>query len=285
MAQIPRPFQIALLGVVLLVFVSVLALHAHGSNPNEPVSASAPTRTAVARVAKEDAARRRADRRLAAHKAQTATHKAQTAASKTVAHETAAHETVAHKTVVHKSVVATHTTAADPHTAVGTRHKVVVTSTHKTTTTPHGTAPVSHKTVRIHTVVTHSAHTPVTPSGRSDSSAPARHKRPAGQLAIEAELAQGKTVMLVFWNPDSAVDREVHSQASALVSGSKGTVVMHAALADQVNMFGSITEVVRVFQTPTILIVNGHGVVSTLTGLTEVFALQQAVSEARHASQ
>jgi hypothetical protein len=46
-------------------------------------------------------------------------------------------------------------------------------------------------------------------------------------------------------------------------------------------MFGKITEVVRVYQTPTILIVNRHGVVSTLTGLTDVFALEQAVREAR----
>ena len=35
------------------------------------------------------------------------------------------------------------------------------------------------------------------------------------------------------------------------------------------------------YQTPTILIVNRHGVVSTLTGLTDVFALEQAVREAR----
>ncbi len=90
--------------------------------------------------------------------------------------------------------------------------------------------------------------------------------------------------MLVFWNPDSSVDREVHAQAGALVSGSKGTVVMHSALASQVNTFGSVTEVVRVYQTPTILIVNRHGVVSTLTGLTDVFALQQAVREAQRAS-
>ena len=58
---------------------------------------------------------------------------------------------------------------------------------------------------------------------------------------------------------------------------------MHAALAHQVGTFGKITEVVHVYQTPTILIVNRRGVVSTLTGLTDVFALQQAVREARSA--
>jgi hypothetical protein len=263
MAQISRPFQIALAAVVLLALVWVFALHAHSSNPSEPAPASAPTPTVAARSAKDAAARRRADHRFAARKTQASVHK-----------------TVAQKTVVHKTVVATHAPAADPPAVVGVHSKVVVTSTSKTATPPHRTASVSHKKV----VVIHSTHAVITPSGRSDSAAPKQHVRPAGQLAVEAELARGKTVMLVFWNPGTYVDQEVHSQASALVSGSKGTVVMHSALAGQVNMFGSITEVVRVYQTPTILIVNRHGVVSTLTGLTEVFALQQAVSEAQHAS-
>ncbi len=89
--------------------------------------------------------------------------------------------------------------------------------------------------------------------------------------------------MLVFWDPRSSVDREVLLQADALAVGSKGTVTVHAALAGQVGMFGKITEVVHVYQTPTILIVNRRGVVSTLSGLTDVFALRQAVSEAREA--
>jgi hypothetical protein len=260
MAHISRPFQIALVAVVVLAFAAVLALHAHGSNPSEPVPTSAPTPTAVAKATRDAAARRRADRIAAAHR-------------------TTAHKTVMHK--IHgKTVVATHTTATDPHTVVRAHHRVVVTSTPRTATSPHRTASVSHKVV-----VTHSTHAVTAPGSRSDSRAPKRHTRPAGQLAVEAELAHGKTVMLVFWNPQSSVDQEVHSQVGALVSGSKGTVVMHAALPGQVNMFGSITEVVRVYQTPTILIVNRHGVVSTLTGLTEVFALQQAVREAQHASQ
>jgi hypothetical protein len=292
MAQISRPFQIVLVAVVLVAFASVLALHAHGSNPSEPVPANVPTPTAAAKAAKDAAARRRADHRFTSGKTQASAHKTAThdaVVQKTVVHNAVAQEAVAHKTVaqgeveqravVRKTVVATHTTAADPDTVIRTHHKVVVTPTSKTATPPHRTAAVSHKVA-----VTHSTHPRSEPSTRSSFSAPKQHVRPAGQLAVEAELAQGKTVMLVFWNPGSSVDQEVHSQASALVSGSKGTVVMHAALASQVNMFGSITEVVRVYQTPTILIVNRHGVVSTLTGLTEVFALRQAVREAQHAS-
>ncbi len=256
MTQISRPFQIALGAVVLLALVWVLALHAHQSNPSEPVPTSAPIPTAASKAAEDATAHRRVDRRTSAHKTQAAPH----------------------KTVVHKTVVATHGTATDPHTTVRVQRKVVVTRSHRTATPPHRAASVSHKAIVIP-----STHAVNAPSGRSDSSA-VKHKAPAEQLAVEAELAHGKTVMLVFWNPHSSVDQEVHSQVSALASGSKGTVVMHSALASQVNVFGSITEVVRVYQTPTILIVNRHGVVSTLTGLTEVFALQQAVNEAKHAS-
>ncbi|HEV2980201.1 MAG TPA: hypothetical protein VGX51_02115, partial [Solirubrobacteraceae bacterium] len=109
------------------------------------------------------------------------------------------------------------------------------------------------------------------------------HGRSAAQVAVEGELARGKTVMLVFWNPKSAVDQEVKAQAGALAGRSRGTVTLHAALAKQIGVFGGITEVAHVYQTPTILIVNRHGVVSTLTGLTDVFALEQAVREARGA--
>jgi hypothetical protein len=90
-------------------------------------------------------------------------------------------------------------------------------------------------------------------------------------------------VLLFFWTPSSTVDQEDEAQARTLVAHSKGAVTLHPALANQVGEFGTITEVVHVYQTPTILIVNKHGVVSTLTGLTDVFALEQAVHEAQAA--
>jgi hypothetical protein len=263
-AQISRPFQIALGAVLLLALVWTFALHAHSSSPSEPVPASSPAPSAVSASAK--------------HAKVAASARKSTVSSSSVHKHVAQHKTVAvHRTVVHSPQK---TTVLTRKVVVGPTHKVSVTHS-KTVTTGHAKVTVSHKAVVV--PVTHAAaHPTVTPSSRSDSSA-SKHQRPAAQLAVEHELAQGKTVMLVFWNPHTSVDQEVHSQASALVSGSKGTVVMHSALASQVNTFGSITEVVRVYQTPTILIVNRQGVVSTLTGLTEVFALQQAVREAQHA--
>lgn len=248
--------------MLLLALVWTFALHAHASNPSEPVPASVPAPAAVSASAKD--AKVAASARKSAASSRSA-HKRTVTVHKTVVRSTGK------TTVTHKIVV------GSPHKASPT-HKASVTHD-KTATTPHRTASSSHKAI-----VTPSTHAVTAPSSRSDSSAAKQHQPPAGQLAVEHELAQSKTVMLVFWNPKSSVDQEVHSQAGALVSGSKGTVVMHSALASQVNMFGSITEVVRVYQTPTILIVNHQGVVSTLTGLTEVFALQQAVREAQHAS-
>ncbi|MGA9876689.1 MAG: hypothetical protein WBQ21_12865 [Solirubrobacteraceae bacterium] len=173
---------------------------------------------------------------------------------------------------------------ATVHTTASRSHKVVV--AHNTRSHAHTTA-IVHKTpthttaVIVHKTTSSSHKTTVRSSGNAASPT---SKRAPEQAAVEHELAQGKTVLLVFWNPRTSVDREVQAQARALASGSKGTVALHSALANQVGLFGSITEVVHVYQTPTILIVNRHGVVSTLTGLTDVFALQQAVAEAQHAS-
>jgi hypothetical protein len=256
MAQISRPFQIALGAVLVLALVWMFAVRAHNSNPSQAASVGAPAPRIVSKTEREAAARRDAARRTEARRHAPATHKTSLAAHRTTTHTTVA---VAHKTSPSSSrtVVGSHRTTTGTHKSASVSHKTVVRSS---------THAVSHSNTDPHRTVT------------------TRHARPAEQIAVEAELAHGKTVMLVFWNPHSSVDQEVHSQAGALVSGSKGAVVMHSALANQVNMFGSITEVVRVYQTPTILIVNSHGVVSTLTGLTEVFALQQAVREAQHAS-
>ena len=57
-------------------------------------------------------------------------------------------------------------------------------------------------------------------------------------------------------------------------------VAMHTAYASQVNTFGSITREIQVYQTPTLMIVNPHGQVTTLTGYTDAYAIEQAIAEA-----
>jgi hypothetical protein len=100
------------------------------------------------------------------------------------------------------------------------------------------------------------------------------------QSVVAAELKQGRVALLLFWNhhssDDVAVDRQVKVVAHKLGHG----VAVHTASASQVNSFGSITRDIQVYQTPTLLIVNPKGQVTTLTGYNDAFAIEQAIAEA-----
>jgi predicted nucleotidyltransferase len=103
---------------------------------------------------------------------------------------------------------------------------------------------------------------------------------PVPQRTVEAELKQGKIVLLLFWNPQGADDVAVRSEVRGLAAHEK-KIALHEALAKQVATFGSITRGVQVEQTPTILIINKRGRATTLTGLTDAFSIEQAIAEAR----
>ncbi|HEY2630757.1 MAG TPA: hypothetical protein VGI26_00070 [Solirubrobacteraceae bacterium] len=253
MAQISRPFQIALGAVALLGLVWMVALRSHGANPNEPAPSS-PVKTSAKTVAQANPG---APSQIY-HGAAPGVEGLTRAIAK--AHGAVATSQQNAQQLQNKSREASN--EAQPqspsvHVAVKTAPSAAQASK--------AAALVRQATARRHATAVAKAKTALPPA----------------QVAVEHELAQGKTVMLVFWDPKASVDREVQAEASALARGSKGTVTMHGARANQVGTFGSITEVAHVYQTPTILIVNRHGVVSTLTGLTDVFALKQAVREAR----
>lgn len=147
----------------------------------------------------------------------------------------------------------------------------------------HGSAGAARKT-NAHKTTAHKMTARKRPAARPHGKLPSTGGRPPQQLQVERELARGKTVMLVFWEPRSSVDDSVRSQALALGGSSKGKLVVHVALADQVGLFGPVTEAAHVYQTPTVLIVGRHGLITTLTGLVDRFSLQQAVREAEHAN-
>lgn len=135
-------------------------------------------------------------------------------------------------------------------------------------------ASTGHKAAPTRTV---STATPTKPSDKASSG------HPVQQLEVEHALALHKTVLLVFWNPRSSVDVQVRKETDGVARGSKGRIVAFAAQPNQVGLFGPLTEVTHVYETPTILIVNRKGLVSSLTGLTDGFALEQAVREAQNA--
>lgn len=253
MAQLSRPYQIALGVVALLGLVWIFALRGHSSNPSEPAPA-----TPVA---------------------------SSPAPPTSVAAKPGAPSSVYHGSA--PGVEGLTRAVAKAHEAVGTSEKNAQQLQSKSSAA--SGEPQASTTTTANKPAHKSAPQTAAKQRSSQSHKPGTTKKahsgldPA-QVSVEHELTHGKTVMLLFWNPKSTVDEEVHSQARALASHSKQAVTLHVARANQVGMFGSITEVAHVYQTPTILIVNKHGVVSTLTGLTDVFSLEQAVREARKAS-
>jgi protein-disulfide isomerase len=102
------------------------------------------------------------------------------------------------------------------------------------------------------------------------------------QLKVEAELKQGKIVTILFWNPKATDDRAVDNQLESVAKKLRGSLVVHDALSSQVASFGTIIRGVKVYGTPTVMIINKHAQAKTLTGFTDAYAIEQAISEARH---
>jgi len=262
MAQLSRPFQIALAGVLLFAVVWFVALGGHGSSPSSTPAASTPAPTPASTPS--------------AHPAAGSTHIE--GITRAVAH---AHEAVAaSQRAADKSA---NSSAETPGQSSSTQSSSTVSSSSKTVTTKHGTA--------------HTSTTVVTKHGATGASAtvttkhvvtPAPHKVasggiPAQQAAVESELKQGKVVLVLFWNPKGADDKKVYKELQAVSKKLGGKIAVHNAEASQVGSFGSITKAIQVYQTPTILLVNGKGVTSTLTGFTDAFSIEQTIDEARQA--
>jgi hypothetical protein len=131
------------------------------------------------------------------------------------------------------------------------------------------------------------------------------HRIPARQALVERALNEGKIAVILFWNPkgadDTAVQFElrlleaVHHLIRPVANVPKVRHELRAynlelqkpfaafeARANQVTSFGTITHGVQVYGTPTMLIINKRGQVKTLTGLTDAYAIEQTIDEARH---
>ncbi len=106
----------------------------------------------------------------------------------------------------------------------------------------------------------------------------------AQAAVLQGELKHGKTVLLLFWNPKSTDDVSVKKEAQAVAAHSKGKVALHVALPAQVGQYGSVTRGVQVFQTPTLLLIDSRGLAVTMTGLMDQYAIQQGILEAKHGS-
>jgi hypothetical protein len=242
MAQISRPFQIALLAVLALAVVGVLALRLH------PTSSSSGSSSAVATAvpAPTDAA---------PVKSKTST----VAASKTKAVTPHRVHHSAHAVNAHAVKAAAGAAASSKHVAGKSSASKAVTKTASPTKT--AVAPTIHKVK------------PVKGSASTLAS-------PSGQRRVEAQLAHGDIALVLFWNPKGTEDVSVH-QALRTVAERSG-VGVNQAPAGAVASFGTITRGIQIYETPTLLVINKKGQTTVLTGVQDAYSIEQAISEARH---
>jgi hypothetical protein len=99
------------------------------------------------------------------------------------------------------------------------------------------------------------------------------------QHAVERQLKQGKIALIFFWNPKGADDRAVNRSLGQLPHNLR--IAINRARANAVTTFGTITRGVQVYGTPTLLVVNKKGEVTTMTGLQDPYTIAQAIREAR----
>jgi hypothetical protein len=301
MAQLSRPFQIALAAVVLFAVVWFVALQGHSSSSSSTPVASTPAPTPASTPSAHPtpgSTHIEGMTRAVAH-AHEAVAASQQAANKSAA---ASAEATPQGTTVTTS--STTVTRAKPAVAPGS--SAVKTTTKSTTVVHSKHAAVPAPTVTKSSVtVTHSTHG--APSSTATVTKTAVHAVPAQQVAVERELKRGEVAVVLFWNKDGADDVAVHEELQILLAAHHEVAVhpnkaqvrklrlatglelekkiaVHYATAAQVTSFGSFTKTVQVYGTPTILIVNPHGSVTTMNGLTDAFAIEQTIDEARQES-
>lgn len=301
MAQLSRPYQIALGVLAVLVLAWFALLHGHGSGSNAPSGGGASSSTVNAGQAQPTSnpnsagqptpvyhgaapgvegltrAIRKAHEAVGTSQRNAAELEANSARASQEAPQAATAPAAAVKVTAaaHKGVTA--------HRAAGARHTAAShgkTSAHHIAA-GHRAAPAKHAASSKHAAATHrSSH----PSARHHG-APS-HARPSALpntgAAVSSELRAGKVVLVLFWDPAAADDAAVRRQLQVLSTLSRGSLAVHYALPNEVGAFGTVTRSVQVVQTPTILIINQHAVVSQITGLTDAYAIAQAISEARH---
>jgi hypothetical protein len=245
MAQISRPFQIALVAVVLLAGVWLFALQGHSSSSSSSPAPSPPSAAAQAKSA--------AAPTPVYHGAAPGVTGLSSAVAK--AHGAVATSQQNAKQLEQQSAQASSATGA-PASATAS------------TAAPAPTTTKSSSVVVVHT-----------------RGGKAPHKGAVGTLPrqrlVEAELKAGDVVVLLFWDRKGSDDAAVHRAVQAVTG--HGKVSVHLAPPSQVASFGSITRGVQVYGTPTVLVIGKAGQATVLTGLTDAYAIRQAIAEARSA--
>lgn len=251
MSQVSRPVQIALLAVLLIGALWFVALRPH-SQTDTTATQPAPVAPVAVAPHKPLNAKTPVVGGLfgAVNKANGAV-AASSANANQLEHNSAAAGTS--PTAAAPSAPATTATAAAP----------------VTTATATAAAPATSGAA----AATHAATAPATKAGTATT--PAAVVSPA--VVVGQELAAGKTVALLIWNPLGTDDRAVHAALQALVKPN-GPLVVHYATAGQVADYGSIVSASQVLETPTLLVMKGKSVQS-ITDLQDPSDLRQFIGD------
>ena len=286
MTKISRPFQIALVAVVLLAAVYLVALRKHSSSSESsaptPVASSATTSSASSAASSAStSASNAASPSAGSAGSGTSTYKgsAPGVGGLTRAIQKArgaVTESEQHaKALQQKATAASGSPEKLGSSATGTAGSAAATG---------GTAAAKHSAATTH--ASNSSASAVKAKSKTPASktktAKATNGVPLRQARVEGELAHGKVAALLFWNPSGSVDKTVRRELQATARKLHGKLAISVARSSQVGSFGTFTRTVQVYGTPTILLINPVGKTVSVTGLTDVFSLEQAVREIKH---
>lgn len=272
MSQVSRPVQLALLAVVVLGALWFFALRPRTqstTSPPAPAPAPAPAAAAPATAPKPyntktpviggllgDVNKANAAVATSQANANTLEHDSGAASSPTGTPVTTASASAA-APASGRAAASSPSTATTPQTA---------THPGATSGAAAGSAAATHPaTAAGARTATHAATTSHATGVATASVSPA--------VTIKNELADGKTVALLFWNPLGTDDQAVHGALLALAKGDHSLVV-DSATAGQVANYGTIVTTAQVLETPTLLIMHGKSI-QTITDLQDPTDLHQ----------
>jgi hypothetical protein len=115
---------------------------------------------------------------------------------------------------------------------------------------------------------------PATSSAAARQDAGERH-----DAAVARDIARGKVVVLLFWNPAAADDVATRSALRGIdLHG--GKVVVRAVPIGRVAQYASVTRGLKIAQSPTTVVIGRKRHTRVIVGLTERLELTQAVGDA-----
>jgi hypothetical protein len=100
---------------------------------------------------------------------------------------------------------------------------------------------------------------------------------PAAERAVLRELADGKVVVMLFWDRKAADDRAARRAVRAATSGRKN-VAVRIVPASQVGAYESITGGVTIERSPTTLVIGPQRKAVTISGLVDELEIEQAIA-------